>query len=480
MKNILILSILGLVLISGCKSLNNLPEPESSLSLPEQSSQQESDSTSTLAQIAWQNYFADPRLRALIGSALANNQDNLITLQRIKAARASLMRAKAGLLPGVSGMAGAAQRKFGEFTMDGVGNFDTNLSPELNEDQLIPDPYKDFIIGANFEWEIDVWGKLRNRKRAAAARYLASEEFSKSVRTWLISEVASTYYQLLAFDAEIDILKENIRLQELALQLIIELKEGGRANQLAIDQFEALVLNSKSQLEAKLREQKSAEYEMTRLVGTVEIPVERIELDSAVERKRILEVGLPAQLLQYRPDVREAELNLQATKFDVGAAKAAFYPSITLFGMAGFNAFDFTKLFFNPASTIYQFGAGLTAPIFNRRVIKTEFELARTDQQIALLEYEKRTLNAYLEVLDLVNQIQTYDNQLKLKQYEVSVLERSVDNSNTLFSVGYANYLEVINAQSRALESAIELAELKASRLQSHVQLYRALGGGWN
>lgn len=479
MKNLLILSFLGLLAFSGCKSLN-VTHPESDLQLPNQFSEEEADSTATLAQIAWQNYFADPRLRGLIGSALANNQDNLITLQRIKAARASMMRAKAGLLPEISGRAGAAQRKFGDFTMDGVGNFDTNLSEDLTEDQLIPDPYKDFIIGANFEWEIDVWGKLRNRKKAAAARYLASEEFSKSVRTWLISEVASTYYQLLALDAEIGILNENIRLQELALQLIVELKEGGRANQLAIDQFEALVLNSKSQLEAKLREQQSAEYEMTRLVGSIDIPLERIELDSAVERPRILEVGLPAQLLQYRPDVREAEFSLQATKFDVNAAKAAFYPSITLFGMAGFNAFEFSKLFFSPASTVYQFGAGLTAPIFNRRVIKTEFELAKTDQQIALLEYEKRTLNAYLEVLDLVNQIQTYDNQLKLKQYEVSVLERSVENSNTLFSVGYANYLEVINAQSRALESAIELAELKASRLQSHVQLYRALGGGWN
>ena len=106
--------------------------------------------------------------------------------------------------------------------------------------------------------------------------------------------------------------------------------------------------------------------------------------------------------------------------------------------------------------------------------------MAKADQRIALLEYEKRTLNAYLEVLDLINQIQTLENQLKLKQYEVSVQQRSVENSNTLFSVGYANYLEVINAQSRALESAIELADLKASRLQANVQLYRALGGGWN
>lgn len=484
MKYIASIFLLGLVLASGCK-VTDVSQPVSSIQLPAEfggagSGSAKSDSTTSIAQINWENYFQDPRLKALISSALTHNQDNLMTLERIKASRASLLAAKAGLLPTISGMAGASQRKFGEYTMDGVGNFDTNLSEDLPEDKRIPDPYKDFIIGANFEWELDVWGKLRNRKRAAASRYLASEEFSKSVRTWLVAEVASTYYDLLALDAEIQVLNENIRLQELALRLIIELKEGGKANQLAIDQFEALVLNSKSQLEAKLRQQKTSEYGLTRLVGSVETTLDRIELDSAVEKPKALEIGLPAQMIQYRPDVREAELNLQATKFDVSAAKAAFYPSINLFGMAGFNAFEFSKLFFNPASTMFQFGAGLTAPIFNRRQIQTEFELAKADQQIALLEYEKRTLNAFLEVLDLVNQINTYENQLTLKQNEVSVLQRSIENSNTLFSVGYANYLEVINAQTRALESSIELAELKASRLKAHVQLYRALGGGWN
>lgn len=479
MKKIAIACLLGLVLASGCK-VGEVTKPQSRINLPGEFATAEGQAIDSVAQVTWESFFKDENLKTLISSALSNNQDNLMTLERIKAARASMMAAKAGLFPAVSGMAGASRRKFGEYTMDGVGNFDTNLSEDLPADKRIPDPYRDFIIGANFNWEVDVWGKLRNQKRAAASRYLASEEFAKSVRTWLVSEVATNYYELLAIDAEIQVLNENIRLQDLALQLIIELKEGGRANQLAIDQFEALVLNSKSQLEAKLREQKTLEYALTRLVGKVEVALSRTNLDAAVETPRVMEIGIPAQLIQSRPDVREAELNLQATNFNVSAAKAAFYPSINLFGMAGFNAFEFSKLFFNPASTMYQLGAGLTAPIFNRRVVQTEFDLAKADQQIALLDYEKRTLNAYLEVLDLVNQISTLDNQLKLKENEVNVLQRSIENSNTLFSVGYANYLEVINAQTRALESAIELADLKASRLQSHVQLYRALGGGWN
>lgn len=479
MKKLAIVGVLGLVLATGCK-VSEVSQPQSSIQLPGEFAASNLSGTDSVAQVSWESFFKDENLKSLISQALTNNQDNLMTLERIKAARASMMAAKASLFPSISGMASASRRKFGEYTMDGVGNFDTNLSTDLPADKLIPDPYRDFILGANFSWEADVWGKLRNQKKAAVTRYLASEEFSKSVRTWLVSEVANTYYELLAIDAEIQVLNENIRLQDLALQLIIELKEGGRANQLAIDQFEALVLNSKSQLEAKLRDQKSLEYALTRLVGKVEVAVNRTSLDNAVDTPRVMEIGIPAQLIQGRPDVREAELSLQATRFDVSAAKAAFYPSVNLFGMAGFNAFEFSKLFFSPASTMYQLGAGLTAPIFNRRQIQTEFEVAKADQRIALLEYEKRTLNAYIEVLDLVNQIATYENQLKLKENEVEVLQRSIENSNTLFSVGYANYLEVITAQTRALESAIELADLKASRLQSHVQLYRALGGGWN
>jgi len=479
MKSPVIIYVFLFIVSFGFK-FNAAAQQKSSVQLPQSSGSSGLIGYDSVGQLSWQSFFSDEKLKKLISLALSNNQDNLVTLERIRSMRAAFMASRSNLLPAVTGVAGLSRRKFGEYTMDGVGNFDTNLSEDLPEDKRIPEPYRDFLIGINFNWEADVWGKLRNQKRAAASRYLASEEFSKSVRTWLVAEVAATYYKLLAIDAEIQILNENIRLQELALKLIIGLKEGGRANQLAIDQFEALVLNSKSQLEAKLREQKSAEYELTGLVGKVEVPMDRTDLDNADDIPRLIKAGVSAQLIRHRPDVREAELNLQETRFNVSAARAAFYPSINLFGMAGLNAFEFSRLFLIPASAMYQLGAGLTAPVFNRRQIRTAFETAKADQKIALLNYEKRTLNAYLEVLDLVNQITTYENQLELKENEVEVLRRSIENSNTLFTVGYANYLEVITAQTRALESAIELADLKASRLESHVRLYRALGGGWN
>jgi HAE1 family hydrophobic/amphiphilic exporter-1 len=479
MRTSLILLIGAVGILTACK-ITQPVAPPAKLSLPQKFDTPVSDSTSSIAGIRWHNYFEDSSLKVLIGLALENNQDNLMTLERIKTSRAIMQAAKAGLLPRISGIAGVSSTKFGDYTMNGVGNFDLNLSENVPEDKRLPEPYSDFLVGLSFDWEVDVWGKLKNQKKAAIVRYLASEEMSKAVQTWLISDVASHYFELLALDKEIQVLHENIRLQELGVQLISELKEGGKANQLGVDQFEALALNSKSQLQEKIRDQQSTTYALQRLIGMVEIPLERSELDQALASSKYREIGLPAQLLQYRPDLREAELALEASRFDVMAAKAAFYPSLNLFGMAGFNAFDFSRLFFSPASIATQLGAGLAAPIFNRRQIQSQFDVAKADQRIALLEYEKRTLNAYLEVLDLVNQIHTLENQLRFKDQEVAVLQRAIDNSNTLFSVGYANYLEVINAQSRALQSSIELADLKASQLQAQVQLYRALGGGWN
>ncbi len=479
MKRQVLISLLSFLFLAGCM-VQQISSPENRIYLPEQYQSFESDSVANSSQVQWESFFKDERLKSLIKTALDNNQDNQITLQKIYASVATMSQAKMGLFPSVYLNAGASKRKFGEYTMDGVGNFDTNFSENIGTDKMIPDPYRDFMLGAEFAWELDVWGKLRNQKRAAVARLLASEEMSKHIRTYLVAEVATNYYRLLALDKELEVLEENIRLQELALQLIIELKEGGKANQLAIDQFEALVLNTRAQLQAKTRELKSSEYSLARLIGSLDFSMERMDLDSAITIQEELKTGLPSDLIQNRPDLKEAEFQLRASNADVNRAKAAFYPSFNLFGLAGFNAFDFGKLFLNPASGVYQMGAGIAAPVFNRREIRSLYEIAKADQQIALLEYEKKTLNAYLEVLDLINQMETYDQQLKMKQYEVSVLERSIEHSNTLFSVGYANYLEVINAQSRTLESAIELADLKASRLQANVQLYKALGGGWN
>ncbi|WP_291787121.1 TolC family protein [Cecembia sp.] len=434
----------------------------------------------SVALLQWQNFFEDENLKDLIQVALDNNQDHLKTLERIRIARANFRIAKGGLLPEVNALAGASVRRFGEYTMDGVGNADSNLSPTVPEDKLIPDPYRDFIIGTQFNWEIDVWSKLRNRKKAAFSRYLASEEMVNAIKTWLVGEVSQQYYELVALDEEIRILEANIQLQEFAVNLSKDLKESGKENQLAVDQFEALMLNSKAQLIDRKRELRTAELQMAQLLGVYDFQHTRNAMGEVFDTPDLIDIGLPAELLAFRPDIRIAERELLATKAEVQVARAAFFPSIQLGGMAGFNAFDFSRLFFSPASVVYQLGGGLVAPIFNRNQIKMNFEMAKASKKIAYLDYEQTVFKSYLEILNLVNEFEAFDEQLQLKTYEVEVQKRSVENSNIMFRVGYADYLEVLNAQSRALESEIELIELKREQLQTNVKLYRALGGGWN
>jgi NodT family efflux transporter outer membrane factor (OMF) lipoprotein len=477
-KKAIIILAFAVFILQGCKTSNVSLSPEN-LQIPESFDSTQEEVRNSVALLHWEEFFEDDILKNLISIALENNQDNLKTLERIKIARANYRVAKAGWLPEISGIAGASERRFSEFTMDGVGNADANLSPNVPEDKRIPDPYRDFIVGAGFNWELDVWGKYKNLRKAASARYLASEEMANHVKTWLISEIAVGYYQLIGLDAEIRILEDYIKLQESAFNLSKDLKISGKENQLAVDQFEALMLNSKSLFVEKQRELRSAELYLTSLLGFYELDHERTSLEDALEIPELVRVGLPSELLMYRPDIRIAERELLAAQADVNAAKAAFFPNFNLFGMAGFNAFDFGKLFFSPASTVYQFGAGLTAPIFNRNQIRMGFETANAAQQIAWYEYEQTVLKSYLEVLDLVNQFEAYQMQVLLKTNEVEVQKRSVDNSNIMFSVGYANYLEVLNAQSRALISEIELVELKIGKLQTNVKLFKALGGGW-
>ncbi|AWW32283.1 TolC family protein [Echinicola strongylocentroti] len=435
------------------------------------------DSSANLASENWRMFFEDQKLKRLISNALEHNQDVRKTLERIEIANAQMLAGKRGWLPSVNGVAGASQKKFGDYTMDGVGNYDTNFSENLTEDQHIPDPYKNFMVGAEFSWELDIWGKFKQRKKATVARWLKSQQAANLVKTQLIANVAKIYYRIVGLDEEIIILRKNISHQETAFQLSKDLKEAGKETQLAVDQFEAQLLNSNSLLIQKERELRSSELALMALLGSYEGGLNRTTLSQVEFMPEVLEIGVPADLLQRRPDVRQSEYELEASKADVHVARAAFFPSLRLFGSAGFNAFEMSKLLLSPASTFYEAGAGLVAPIFNRSQIKVAFEQAKASQRIAFLDYEQTVLKAYLEVLDMVNVYSTLDEQLALKTDEVLVLRRSISNANTMFSVGYANYLDVINSQNRALQAELDYVALKTEKLQSIVKLYRALGG---
>ncbi|WP_245189627.1 efflux transporter outer membrane subunit [Lunatimonas salinarum] len=435
--------------------------------------------TSNWGLVHWREFFKDQQLQRLIQEGLSNNQDVLKTFYAIQRAQASLRQAKLGQLPELNAFAGAGVTRFGEYTMDGVGNADSNLSPTVPEDKQIPDPYRDFTLGLDFNWEIDIWGKLAMQKRQAAARFLESEEMYALAKTNLIASIAEAYYLAVGLSEEIRILEENISIQINQFELGKSLKETGQDSQLSLDQFEALLLNSRGVLLDKRKLLQQAKLTLMQLTATTDDNINVQYFSQTDHVPEVLNIGIPSDLLRLRPDVRAAERNLEAQNLQVSIARTAFFPSFNLAGLVGFNAFEFGRLFQTPASGVYQLGGGLVAPIFNRSRIQAFYQTAKADQRIALLDYEQTALVSYLEILRLVNDYQFLTEQVTLKSEEVAIQKRSIDNATTMFRIGYADYLDVINSQTRSLESELAYVQLQVDKLQNYSQLYRALGGGW-
>lgn len=431
--------------------------------------------TTNVADVNWKNFFSDPMLVSLIDTALKNNPDLLMTLQRIEAARSEVIFSKGLLLPTVDGFAAGGQEKTGEYSVNWAGNEGGTYA---SGDPLLP-TYQDYYAGFLSSWEIDIWGKLRNKKKAAILRYLASMEGRNWVITGLVAEVAKVYYELLAWDNQLEIIKETIKLQEDALNIVKAQKSAGAANELAVKQFEAQLLNSKGLEKEILQRITETENLLNFLLGRFPQPVERqpVLFDDSIPSA--IQAGIPSYILQYRPDIRQAEYELLASKADVKSARAAFLPSLDITASAGFNAFNPTYLFLTPQSIAYNAFGSLTAPLINRSAIKAEFKRANAGQLEALYNYQKSILNGYVEVANELSNINNLEQRYELKTQEVNVLTQSIETSSDLFKTGRATYLEVLLTQQNALQAKLELTDTRMEQYHAIVNIYRALGGGW-
>lgn len=471
-KTIVIVLAISSLIYSSCKTKEKIASKETK-NLP--SRYKENNDSTNSASLTWRDYFTDKNLLQLIDSGLKNNIDVLMTLQKIEIARNDLRLSKGAMLPTVSANFSYLQRRFGYYTMDDAGNRVTEIRPG----ELIPNQLPDYFVGLQTNWEVDVWGKLRNKKKAAFSRYLSTLEGTNLVYTNLVSEIANSYYELLALDVELDIIKETIRLQQDALEIVKVQKVTGITNELAIKQFEAQVLNSQS-LEFELK-QKVSEFEnkINFLLGRFSQPIIR---DKSVFLDQLpiqIKAGIPSQLLQNRPDIKKAEYELMAAKQNVKSAKAAFYPSFNINGSLGFQAFNTAFLFASPKSLAYNLLGNLVTPLINRSAIKTQFKNAKANQLEALYNYQKTILNGYVEVSNELSNIKNLESIHALKTDEVKALTASIEISNDLFKSGRATYFEVLMTQRTALQSRIELITTKKRQYNATINIYKALGGGW-
>lgn len=433
-----------------------------------------SDTTNT-SELPWRSFFKDPALVSLIDTALKNNQELMITLQEIEIARNDIRVRQGALLPMVGVKAGAGLEKVGRYTSQGAGDASTEMEPGKE----IPDPLGDFNIGVFANWEVDIWKKLRNSKQAAIDRFLSTVEGKNFVLTNLIAEIANSYYELVALDNQLTIIKQNIGLQQNALGVVKVQKEAARATELAVKKFEAEVLKSQS-MEFEIRQQiKEAENRINFLLGRYpqEIPRDQSRYEDLLPAT--VSTGIPSQLLANRPDIKQAELDLEAARLDVKVARKEFYPSLDISAGFGLQAFKPSYLVKMPESILYSIAGDLAAPLINRNAIKAEYNTANAKQLQAVYNYERTILNAYLEVSNQLSNISNLTKSYDLKSQQVDALTKSIDIANDLFRNARADYLEVLMTQRDVLEAKLELIETKKKQLNAAVNVYRDLGGGW-
>ncbi|MCB9073346.1 MAG: TolC family protein [Bdellovibrionaceae bacterium] len=423
----------------------------------------------------WKDFFVDGQLRGLIDQALDSNQELNIFTQEVNIAEYEIMARKGEYLPkmGFSGKAGL--EKVGKYTSQGV----SDATSEYEPGKVVPEKLPLYQLGLVATWEVDIWKKLRNATKAAFFKYLSSVDGRNFIITRLVAEISSTYYELMALDKQLEIVNNNIEILKEGLKLVRIQQQAARVTSLAVKRFEAEVLKNQSRQYDLQQRVIITENRLNVLVGRYPQPIARHSTDFIDLVPYQIHTGVPAQLLDNRTDVKRAELALKAAELDVKVAKARFYPSLSIDAGLGYQSFNSKHLFASPDSVFYGVAANLTAPLLNRMAIKADYFSANSKQIQAVYDYEKTLITAYTDVVNQLAKIKNLEKIYELKSRQVAALKDSIDISTILFKAARVDYVEALLTRRDALESQIELVEVKKDQMIALVNLYQALGGGW-
>ncbi|MBP3943952.1 TolC family protein [Sphingobacteriaceae bacterium WQ 2009] len=436
------------------------------------------DSVGTLAYVNWREFFRDSSLINLIDAGLANNYDMRSALLTIQIANRQLSQAKAGFFPEVEArLAGVNQQwRSSEFYSSPASKIYDGK--EANKDLF---RYQSqYYTDINVSWEIDIWGKISSQKEQSLATFLASSEARNAIQTRLIANIAKGYFNLLKLDAQIEVAKRNVQLNDSTLNMIKLQFDAGEITSLAMQQTESQRLIAASlvpQLEQQIQIQENALLELT---GRMPANIKRGKRLSNLINESKISPGSPLSLIRNRPDVRESEFKLIAANAQMNNREALRYPSLTLGGAFGVNAMMPENWFNIPGALLGSALGNLTMPIFKNRKLKTAYEVAKLEREKAEIALQQTVLRSVNEVSNSFTSLAKQKEQLVLAEARVANAHLAVKNAILLFKSGFATYLEVITAQSNALTSEMNLVSIKQAQLESFVELYRSLGGGWS
>lgn len=454
-----------LLTLSGCFVAKPYQAPENLVNDSLYRTDQLPQDTMNMANFSWKELFTDSKLQKYIEQGLENNLDIRNAIQQINIANAYLKQGKAAFFPSVSIAP--------SFSLQ-TNSLNTPLG-KLGSGER--EWFDQFGLAGNLNWEADIWGKIKSSKEMALANLLRTQAAHQAVKSDLIASIANTYYQLTALDAQKKITEETIVTRQENLETTKALKEAGTLTEVDVKQSEALLLDSRGILVNLNNSIKLMENYFCTLLSIPPGPVDRNTLDEQVISTP-LATGVPVQLLTNRPDVRAAEYAYRSAFFGSNLAKAAFYPSLTITASGGFQSIDFNTLF-NPASLFGTLTSSLLQPVINSRQIKTQYEVAQSNQQIAFNTYKKTILQAASDVSDALYNYDAQQQLIGIKHEEFLKYDTAVQYSQDLVASGFGNFLNVIIAMQNSLTAELNYINAKYGRLSDIVQLYKALGGGW-
>lgn len=462
------------VIVVGCKSLKTPIEPRFE-SIPATYDSSNADSINS-SMLQPKELFKDSLLLALIDTALTKNLSLIRSNTAIQQLEADVFEARTNMLPKVGAYGGYSNRKFGLHTMDGAGNITT----PIGDGEIIPIHLNDFNLGLQTSWEIDLWGKLKQQKKATYSRLLAAKESQNMLKTWIVEQVAINYFNLISLDESKIIISKNIELNKNLIDVLKAQKDAGRTTELSIQQFEALILNYSNSLLQVEQAIVFSENEIRKMIGSFESEIKRSSFLNNSLFSTTINEGVPAQILSNRPDIRQAEQLILAAKADLTAARKMFYPSLAINGSIGYQAYKTRFLFTSPESIAYGLFGNLIAPVINRGEIKANFKRASASQMDAYYAFQETILVAYTEINNGLFASKNTQKMIENKSKENDLLKLSRQTANDLFVSNRADYLDVLISQQNVLSSELELMELQRNLFNWKVYLYKALGGGWN
>lgn len=461
-------TLLAVLLLASCTVTKPYEQPK--MDVPAQFMQQHQTDSASIGDIELKRFFSDPSLQRLLDSGLKYNYDYAVAINRIAISQRQLWGARALSLPQVSLGVNAQINRPSDNSLNGI-----SAKSFLNKMHV--ETYQTLLTAS---WEVDVWGKIKAQKEVALNQYLQTVEGARAVQTALVASIAQGYFNLLMYDKQLKIVRRNLVLNDSFVVATRLLKDAGLSNALAVQQAEAQRQTTAlliPQIEAAISQQQNA---LELLTG--HFPggnfIDRASIDDLIFPQYV-RTGVPVALVSRRPDVRSNEWALRTATTEIGIAKANMYPALNITvggGLEAFKAGDWWNL---PGSLFGLAAGSIAQPIFQRRALRTRFETAKLQREEAVLIFKESVLSAVTEVSDALVEIESLKAQEEIAAARVRTLQSAIFNAQQLFKSDMATYLEVITAQTSALQAELNLVALQKDRWSAVVELYRALGGGW-